>query len=59
VCPAGPGEFSGRTIRTVPAGRLAQLWDADLALAEAQERTCWHEAMARSVFSSEQLQVRG
>jgi hypothetical protein len=35
-----------------------QLWDADLALAEAQERTCWHEAMARSVFSSEQLQVR-
>lgn len=44
-------------MRQVHAGRSVQLWDADLALAEAQERTCWHEAMARSVFSSEQLQV--
>lgn len=34
------------------------LWDEELTLADAQERTLWHEAMSRSLFDNEQLQVR-
>lgn len=39
-------------------GRAVRLWDEDLALADAQERTLWHEAMNRSLFDSDQLMER-
>ncbi|GAX81978.1 hypothetical protein CEUSTIGMA_g9406.t1 [Chlamydomonas eustigma] len=36
------------TSKPIPTGRDIKLWDSALALAEAQERTVWHEAIGGS-----------
>jgi hypothetical protein len=35
-----------------------RLWDEELALADAQERALWHEAMPRALFDSAPMQEK-
>ncbi|GBF90134.1 hypothetical protein Rsub_03267 [Raphidocelis subcapitata] len=53
-----PPAGAGLVMRRVRTGRAVRLWDDELAVADAQERCLWHEAMPRAIFDSPPMQER-